>query len=65
MATWTGETKHSTDWVTEIGFLIKEDRGFLLQENGDKIQLEINTDLSITWTGETKNTASWTNQSLS
>ena len=64
MATlWTNAIKHSADITNiNIDFLTGEDGNFLLQENGGKLQLEINTDMSLSWTGEIKHSANWTNQ---
>lgn len=55
---WTPEAKPSGTWDTETKpgrFLLKEDRAFLLLEDGQRIELENAT----RWTGEAKPSGSW------
>ena len=67
MTTWTHQTKHTTEWLetpkSSLDFLLKEDGGFLLQENNDYILLE--QSVGDIWTHQTKHTTSWTYQSKS
>ena len=63
MPTWTKNTKHTSIFKTipkgYWDFLLMEDGGFLLQENGDYIILEQSS--APTWTRNTKHTSTYTN----
>jgi len=63
MATWINKTKNTTTWSEipkgSIDFLLKEDGGFLLQENTDYIFLEQGA--GETYTNLTKHTSTYTN----
>ena len=65
MVVWTPRTKPTTNWTNEpkeyLDFLLKEDEGYLLQENKYRILLE-QTVTETTWTLRTKPTTNWTNR---
>jgi len=53
---WTNKAKPSTTTT----YLLLEDGGFLLQENGDKLILDYGAG---TWGNKSKGSATWTNKS--
>ena len=64
---YTGTTKSTTSFGTGspaiTGFLLKQDGGYLLQQNGDKLIISTQSDVvkkSTSFTAVTKNTTSYT-----
>jgi hypothetical protein len=61
---WTKQSKNSASWLGQylstVIYLLKEDGGFLLQENGSKLDLE--QPLKASWSNQLLNLATWSKQ---